>query len=374
MLWLHITVWIALEDMHHVSGRMVDFPQLMVGCFPSQGNPSTSMRDNMVARVRAEELYRRTQAAQRISRALNSKPQKQTQFFPGDLVYYKRYKAPAQSLSRSGVDVTGIPTLSRWYGPARILATETKRTEGQQHVSYRPGHIVWLVAGGRLKRCSIHQIRHCSERERLLAEASGGFMTYPWSFTDLIHKVEFGRYDNYDDLEDEYTSGASGLLRSSIPAKVPRSRGRPREQAPLSIAARSSGNGNRPIENIEEMSRNEQEPEEPSRTETRPQESPQMEIETEAATRGVGSARILSVSPRFRSAKRSPAEKVEQLDLQRLTSEDQFDLPVEFEKKAASSHRPDSLAPQGSRARARSSHGKGELLLSVLRTEEMSWT
>lgn len=195
-----------------------------------QGTPGTSMRDNMVARVKAEEHYRRSQAAQRISRALNSKPHKQTVFLPGDLVYYKRYKPPAQSLSHAGVDSTGKPSLSRWYGPARILATETKRSETSKYQAFRPGHIVWLTAGGRLKRCSPHQLRHCSERERLLAEAAGGYMTYPWSFTDIIQKVSSGAYDDYDDLEQEFEKGLPGLADASIREKVPRSRSRARSQ------------------------------------------------------------------------------------------------------------------------------------------------
>lgn len=157
--------------------------------FTSQGTPGHTMRENLVSRVHAEEVYRRSQAAQRISRALNSKA------------------TPAQALSHSGVDVAGKPTLSRWYGPARVLATETRKSESTDHLAFRPGHIVWLIAGGRLKRCSNHQVRHCSEREKLIAEASGGFMTYPWSFTDLIQKVGSGNYDDSGTVREAWRLG-----------------------------------------------------------------------------------------------------------------------------------------------------------------------
>ena len=37
----------------------------------------------------------------------------------------------------------------------------------------KPGSIVWIVVAGRLKRCSPQQLRHCSEREKILEGGRG---------------------------------------------------------------------------------------------------------------------------------------------------------------------------------------------------------
>ena len=59
--------------------------------------------------------------------------------------------------------------------------------------------MVWIVAGGRLKRCSPHQLRPANERERLLSETSGAVMV-PWSFPSVLSQVERDQFDTFDDL------------------------------------------------------------------------------------------------------------------------------------------------------------------------------
>ena len=51
----------------------------------------TDLRANLNLRVQAEEVYRKSTAAHRISRAMNSQPQRVEVFLPGNLVYYRRY-------------------------------------------------------------------------------------------------------------------------------------------------------------------------------------------------------------------------------------------------------------------------------------------
>ena len=53
----------------------------------AQSDPSSEMHRSLQRRLRAEGRYRELQAQAKISRALNAKVQKSTQFIPGDLVY-----------------------------------------------------------------------------------------------------------------------------------------------------------------------------------------------------------------------------------------------------------------------------------------------
>ena len=177
-------------------GRLFD-SGLNVPYHCSEGVKNSEMQKNLQVRVRAEEIYRKSSATSRINRAMNSKPTKTVVYLPGDMVYYRRYKTPSQLPSHKDLDVPKVG-LARWYGPARVQATETKSEEVM--CILRPGHVVWIVAGGRLKRCSPpHQLRPASERERLLSETSEA-VTVPWSFSGVLSQAERGQFDTFDDL------------------------------------------------------------------------------------------------------------------------------------------------------------------------------
>ena len=187
------------------NGLTVGSPKLMVGnslpFHSTEGSLGTSLRANLSIRVQAEEVYRRSQAVVKLNRALNTKPRRHEVYLPGDLVYFRRFKTPSgQQPSHSALDQPRMG-IARWYGPARVLATETHSEDFP--ATRKPGSIVWLTAAGRLKRCSPHQLRHCSEREKILAEASSAVST-PWSFTSLLHLVEKGQFEVFDDMvQDE---------------------------------------------------------------------------------------------------------------------------------------------------------------------------
>ncbi|CAK9102366.1 Nipped-B-like protein B [Durusdinium trenchii] len=53
-------------------------------------DPTSEMSKNLQRRLDAETQYRKMQARAKISRALNAKPDRTTQYIPGDLVYYRR--------------------------------------------------------------------------------------------------------------------------------------------------------------------------------------------------------------------------------------------------------------------------------------------
>ena len=306
----------------------------------SEGVPGNEMQKNLNLRVKAEELYRKTQATMRISRALNSKPRKQQMFLPGDLVYYRRYKAPAQPASHQGLDQTAKLNLARWFGPARVLAMESRSEQGSDYDIRRPGHIVWVVAAGRLKRCSPHQLRHCSEREKIIAESSGGHVTAPWSFTSLLQLVRKGQYDSFDDIEEEEEKPNKSLFEY----RPTRSRSRPQKErkekgAPSEASSRKNERSLPRPPREQEPKRARQEPEGPSSDE-------------EAAKQ-------------VRGLKRDNPENSQNLeslgdeDVTRLLQDPTFDpstVGQTVSKPPSKVHRPDCLAPSDPAAAA-SSHG-----------------
>ena len=141
-------------------------------------------------RAEAAKAFVEHRARDIASRAKNSKTRSTTTFLPGDLVFYRRFQHPADLPANNLVDRPRL-RLSRWYGPARILATETKN-EG---VGRRPSAIVWGIAGGRLKRFHASQLRHSSEAERLIAESTTA-VSMPWTMTSLTRLLNKGSFDN----------------------------------------------------------------------------------------------------------------------------------------------------------------------------------
>ena len=144
-------------------GRQVDNAD-NVAMHSSEGTSDTAMSQNLELRLRAEKKYLELQAKAKISRALNSKTKISSRFLPGDLVYYKRYKVSQDFPAHNLVDQPRL-RISRWYGPGRVLATETRLQEqGTRRVA---ASTIWVVSQGRLKKFHVDQLRHTNERERL---------------------------------------------------------------------------------------------------------------------------------------------------------------------------------------------------------------
>ena len=188
------------------------------------GDPTSEMNKNLQLRLDAEAQYRKMQARAKISRALNAKPDRSTQYIPGDLVYYRRYKFPKDATAHRELD---LPQGShfRWFGPARVLACETRVSEDP--LLRRPGNVVWIIAQGRLKRAHTSQLRHSSERERLIAEATSA-PTLPWTFTALGQTLDRGQYE--DLIQDKPPTGQR--MRRGRSVVRSRSRGPPVHQPP----------------------------------------------------------------------------------------------------------------------------------------------
>ena len=101
----------------------------------SSAVPGSSVMQNLRLRVKAQQSFLQAQSHELISRAANSKTRRDQVFVPGDLVFFKRVKPPARTQAQMRLPFK----LWRWYGPARVLASET-RTDGFgfQRKPYRP--------------------------------------------------------------------------------------------------------------------------------------------------------------------------------------------------------------------------------------------
>ena len=169
------------------------------------------MQQNLRLRVQAQQAFLKSQAHELVTRATNSKTRRAQIFLPGDLVYFKRIKPPAQPQAH----VRLAHKLWRWYGPARVLASETRTdARGQER---KPSNVIWIVSHGRLKRCSPEQLRHASAREQAIAEGMSA-PTAAWTFHNLAQTLYKGEYEILDDFllpEDVVSKGAPKTPRRS---------------------------------------------------------------------------------------------------------------------------------------------------------------
>ena len=164
-------------------GRLVDsnLDELTVD------QPSTT---SWQLRKDAEKAFLEHRAREHATRAKNTRTREYVKYLPGDLVFYKRFQHPADLPANSMVDYPRLRT-ARWYGPARVLACETK-VEGN---SRRPSAMLWAIAAGRLKKFHTSQVRHASETEKLVSTATSA-ATFPWTFTSLSALLQKGSYDD----------------------------------------------------------------------------------------------------------------------------------------------------------------------------------
>ena len=180
----------------------------------------TTFSHQLNLRLEAEQSFLKYRAEQLASRGKNAKVRTQVRYFPGDVVYYHRHKTPADLPANSWVDRPRIRG-ARWYGPARVLACETKSEQ-----SYRkPSQYIWAICGGRLKKFHATQLRHASPSERLTHEALRD-ITMPWTMTSLTRLLEKGSYDDETRTRSSRSvmlgKKKKGLLRRPVERQLPR--------------------------------------------------------------------------------------------------------------------------------------------------------
>lgn len=174
----------------HVLGRAPDETGRFIHSLTQQAvdvlleNPSEEIEKNIQLQTEAEKALLDWQAKKRVTRALNSRAQKKMDYYPGDLVYFWRKQTKEKATGKHGM----------FLGPARVLATETKR---KPDGSLEPGSSIWCVRGRRLIKCCVEQLRPASQREELLEHLSKDDETAtPWTFPRVADELGGNEFDD----------------------------------------------------------------------------------------------------------------------------------------------------------------------------------
>ncbi|CAE6969386.1 RE2 [Symbiodinium sp. CCMP2592] len=158
-------------------------------------DPAGDFERSVQRRLEAEKCLLEWQARQRLSRATNSKHRPCYDYVPGELVYYWRTQDSNKGRRQPG------GKHGRFLGPARVLATESRRDPSGDIL---PGGAIWLVKGRSLLKCSPEQLRRASEREEMIETlaAKEGQAT-PWTFHSVAASIGGNRFEDLTgDLPD----------------------------------------------------------------------------------------------------------------------------------------------------------------------------
>ena len=165
-----------LDDDEDVSAFPIDPTEAIGGDFTAL----------LQRRQAAEEIARKVKADRTLNKLHNSKVRQPLQTFaPMDLVKIWRKKSDPTG-PRGG---TRKQNRAQWIGPGRVVFHETING---QHPQDQRRHIVWVVIGGNMHRCSVHSVRKVTARERLDFELHTPEDPSRWkSLADLIPKRSF---------------------------------------------------------------------------------------------------------------------------------------------------------------------------------------
>ena len=155
----------------------------------------------------AEDVARKVKALRTLSKLNNSKVRQPLQVFqPMDLV--KIWRKLSQQTGPRGGTKKGIRP--QWMGPGRVVFHET--INGQRPEDPRR-HIVWVVIGGTMHRCSVHSVRKVTAQERLDFELHSGENPAAWkslasfipqrSFVDVVPEEPQEEDEDLPQLPDE---------------------------------------------------------------------------------------------------------------------------------------------------------------------------
>ncbi|OLP95145.1 Retrovirus-related Pol polyprotein from transposon TNT 1-94 [Symbiodinium microadriaticum] len=147
-------------------------------------NAEGEFQRDVQRRATAERAHVEWHARQRLLRAKHSRPRRAYDYVPGELVFFWRSQESNKHRRAPG------GKHGRFLGPARVLATETRRDEEGR---LRPGSSVWCIRGKQLIKCCPEQLRRASERESLIEELSADIKV-PWTFTKVAEELGGNQY------------------------------------------------------------------------------------------------------------------------------------------------------------------------------------
>ncbi|OLP92891.1 Sodium channel protein type 11 subunit alpha [Symbiodinium microadriaticum] len=182
----------GFSPLQHAFGRSVDVTGRLVNA--SNGTPDELQIEsaegefarNLARQAQAEKAHCDWQARQRLLRAQNSRGRWKLEFHPGQLVYFWRSQESGRGKHAPGTKK------GRFLGPARVLATETRRSDSGE---LRPGSSVWLVRGRQLIKCAPEQLRLASQREELI-EALAEDTKVPWTYTKVAQEIGGNQFED----------------------------------------------------------------------------------------------------------------------------------------------------------------------------------
>ncbi|CAE7738557.1 RE1 [Symbiodinium sp. CCMP2456] len=210
----------GFSPIQHVFGRSPDVTGRLLqqpGSIPEElvvESATEELEASARLRAEAEKAHAEWHAAQRISRARNSKARPKADYQAGDLVYFWRTQESGQGRKAPGTKH------GRFLGPARVLAVEARREEDG---SLRSASVVWCVRGRNLIKCCVEQLRHASEREQLLESLADrhGHDPTPWTFTKLAEEIGGNQFQDVsmEAPSDEEWQRAQDVLQESPPPR-----------------------------------------------------------------------------------------------------------------------------------------------------------
>ena len=164
-------------------------------------DPSFDYARLLAAREEAEIIAKRTKAKRVLSKLANSTVrQPLREFAPMTLVkvWRKLWPAEVHKGPRGGLKKSGRP---HWVGPGRVVFHEVL----PQQASGDPRrHIVWVLIGTQVFRCSVHSVRPVTETERFMYETSGQEDFSRWrTLDDVLPRREYTDITEEEPNEDE---------------------------------------------------------------------------------------------------------------------------------------------------------------------------
>ncbi|CAE7462825.1 GIP [Symbiodinium sp. CCMP2592] len=159
------------------------------------GDPKDDYAKIVASRQRAEEIARHTRARRVLSKLNNTIVRQPVRDFPPMTlvkVWRKVWPKEQYSGNRGGLKKSGRP---HWVGPGRVIFNEMlphQSDEGDRK------HVVWVLIGHQLLRCSVHSVRPVDEVERFKFETSGEEDPSRWrTLADVLPRRE------YQDITDQ---------------------------------------------------------------------------------------------------------------------------------------------------------------------------